>query len=100
MAGAAVHVGGGDDELDDDAELPPLNPDATDKEQIEYKRRQNTLAARKSRKRKLEYQQGLESENDELKREVEAWKCRCELLSGMLKGAGINVDVQDLTGSK
>ena len=99
MAGA-VQIGGSDDGLDDEADLPPLHPDATEKEQIEYKRRQNTLAARKSRKRKLEYQQGLEGENDALKREVEVWKCRCELLSGMLKGAGINVDVQDLTGSK
>ncbi|KAL0060656.1 hypothetical protein AAF712_012533 [Marasmius tenuissimus] len=101
MMGGAVNVGGScDDELDDDADLPPLHPDATEKEQIEYKRRQNTLAARKSRKRKLEYQQGLETENDALKREVEAWKCRCELLSGMLKGAGINVDVQDLVDPK
>ncbi|KAK1232748.1 hypothetical protein PQX77_004106 [Marasmius sp. AFHP31] len=100
MMGGAVNVGVGDDELDDDADLPPLHPDASEKEQIEYKRRQNTLAARKSRKRKLEYQQNLETENDALKREVEAWKCRCELLSGMLKGAGVNVDVQDLLDPK
>lgn len=41
---------------DDDEELPPLHANATDAEQVEYKRRQNTLAARKSRKRKLEHQ--------------------------------------------
>ncbi|KAL0581427.1 hypothetical protein V5O48_000581 [Marasmius crinis-equi] len=99
MGGDAVAVDVGDDQLDD-AELPPLKPDATEVEQIEYKRRQNTLAARKSRKRKLEYQQGIEVENSELKREVEVWKTRCELLSGMLKGAGINVDVQALAASK
>ncbi|KAF9269843.1 hypothetical protein L218DRAFT_890756 [Marasmius fiardii PR-910] len=93
-SGAAINVG--EDELEGDGDLPPLKPDATEVEQIEYKRRQNTLAARKSRKRKLEYQQGLEQENEELKSQVEAWKTRCELLSGMLKGAGINVDVQDI----
>ena len=37
-------------------ELPPLPANATDAEQVEYKRRQNTLAARKSRRRKLEHQ--------------------------------------------
>ncbi|KAL1716756.1 hypothetical protein EV715DRAFT_274820 [Schizophyllum commune] len=41
---------------DDDEELPPLPANATDAEQVEYKRRQNTLAARKSRRRKLEHQ--------------------------------------------
>ncbi|KAG7095221.1 hypothetical protein E1B28_005996 [Marasmius oreades] len=90
----------GEDELDCDADLPPLKPDATEMEQIEYKRRQNTLAARKSRKRKLEYQQGIEDENEQLKNQVEAWKTRCEVLSGMLKGAGIHVDLQDLGNTK
>ncbi|KAG7089946.1 hypothetical protein E1B28_011574 [Marasmius oreades] len=44
-----------DGKLEGDGDLPPLNSDATEEEQIEYKRRQNTAAARKSRKRKLEY---------------------------------------------
>ncbi|KAJ7273920.1 hypothetical protein C8J57DRAFT_1506037 [Mycena rebaudengoi] len=40
-----------------------LSPTAALAETIEYKRRQNTIAARKSRKRKLEHQRALEGES-------------------------------------
>ncbi|KAM0751159.1 hypothetical protein T439DRAFT_325309 [Meredithblackwellia eburnea MCA 4105] len=47
---------------------------------IELKRRQNTLAARRSRMRKATHIQGLEDEIDRLKREVEQWKAKCAAL--------------------
>ncbi|KAL1742628.1 hypothetical protein HDZ31DRAFT_42822 [Schizophyllum fasciatum] len=53
---------------DDDEELPPLPANATDAEQVEYKRRQNTLAARKSRRRKLEHQLVTERKADYFQR--------------------------------
>lgn len=73
-------------------ELEPLPPNATEKQQIEWKRRQNTLAARKSRKRKLEYQQGLEAEIAELRMDREKWKTRAEVLRGMLTRQGVAMD--------
>lgn len=82
-------------QLDDDGEpdeLEPLPPNATEKQQIEWKRRQNTLAARKSRKRKLEYQQGLEAEIAELRMDKEKWKTRAEVLRGMLSKQGVVMD--------
>jgi len=74
---------------DEQDELEPLPPNATEREQIEYKRRQNTLAARKSRKRKLMYQQELETSNAELTGEVTMWKTRCDVLRKMLESHGI-----------
>ncbi|KAJ7572902.1 kinase-like domain-containing protein [Mycena floridula] len=62
-----------EDELDE-----PLTANATEKEQIEWKRRQNTLAARKSRKRKLEYQQQLEDQVQNLLAEVQKYKAQAE----------------------
>ncbi|KAK0473102.1 ectomycorrhiza-regulated protein [Armillaria novae-zelandiae] len=47
------------DEEDELTEEPPA-AGATDQEKVEYKRRQNTLAARRSRKRKMLYQHELE----------------------------------------
>ncbi|KAF8914512.1 hypothetical protein CPB85DRAFT_1219085, partial [Mucidula mucida] len=76
---------------DDDDELEPeaLGPNATEAEQIEYKRRQNTIAARKSRKRKLEYQQGLENKVEELKVQLEQWRVRAEIYAGVLRSHGL-----------
>lgn len=74
---------------DEQDELEPLPPNATEREQIEYKRRQNTLAARKSRKRKLMYQQDLETHNSELMEDLTRWKTRCDVLSKMLESHGI-----------
>lgn len=64
-------------------------PNATEKEQIEWKRRQNTLAARKSRKRKLEHQQMLETRVDELTVEVERWKAKAQTLEQILRSHGV-----------
>nr|WKW83175.1 TGA4 [Flammulina filiformis] len=80
-----------DDE--DELELGDLPLNATDAQQIEYKRRQNTIAARKSRKRKLEYQQTLESELAELKMQVEQWRVRAEIYEGVLKSSGLGAAV-------
>ncbi|TFK34227.1 hypothetical protein BDQ12DRAFT_567877, partial [Crucibulum laeve] len=78
-------------EEDDELEEEPLAPNATEKEQIEWKRRQNTLAARKSRKRKLEHQQELEGRVEQLERDVQVWKTRAETLQGMLTSYGAPV---------
>ncbi|KAL0577313.1 hypothetical protein V5O48_004669 [Marasmius crinis-equi] len=85
----------GEDELDEP--LEPLRPNATEKEAIEHKRRQNTLAARKSRKRKLEHLVQLENDNAELKEELESWKAKAGILASMVKAYGIaDVDVEKL----
>jgi len=82
---------GDDDEFDE-----PLKPNATELEQIEWKRRQNTLAARKSRKRKLEHQQDLELQVTSLTQEREKWRQRALTLQGILQANGIPFgDFQD-----
>ena len=58
-----------EDELDDDV-LPP-NP--TEKDLIEQKRRQNTVAARRSRERKLEHLQLLETSLEKDRQLKEQW---------------------------
>ncbi|KAJ7029226.1 hypothetical protein C8F04DRAFT_44140 [Mycena alexandri] len=85
----SVAFAGADD--NDEAELGVLSPTASEAETIEYKRRQNTLAARKSRKRKLEHQQMLEDEVVVLKGEVEKWKTRALLGQDMLRANGVPV---------
>jgi hypothetical protein len=77
----------GDEE--DELVEEPLAPNATEKEQIEWKRRQNTLAARKSRKRKLQHQQLLEDTVDQLAKEKEVWKTRALTLQHMLQSHGV-----------
>ncbi|KAF7292993.1 Imprinted and ancient [Mycena indigotica] len=77
-----------------DEVLPELSPTATEQEQIEWKRRQNTLAARKSRKRKLEHQQGLEGQIDDLKSQVTMWRERALMAQEMLRAAGIKFNVE------
>lgn len=74
---------------EDELEEAPLKPNATELEQIEWKRRQNTLAARKSRKRKLQHQQELENQVADLKAEKEKWKQRALTLQGVLQANGI-----------
>ncbi|KAG7085801.1 hypothetical protein E1B28_003341 [Marasmius oreades] len=86
-AASNILLGFGEDELADEDE--PKSSTHPDTDQLEKKRRQNTLAARKSRKRKLEYILTLENENSELKREVEEWKSRFEVLEGVAKAYGL-----------
>jgi hypothetical protein len=82
-----------DDDDDEDrrerAALGELSPTASEAEVIEYKRRQNTLAARKSRKRKLEHQQRLEGEVQDLKGELTMWRERALMAQELLKSAGV-----------
>jgi hypothetical protein len=82
---------GEEDELEE-----PLKPNATELEQIEWKRRQNTLAARKSRKRKLIHQQTLETQVADLAQDREKWRQRALTLQGILQANGIPFsDFQD-----
>jgi hypothetical protein len=67
----------------------PLAPNSTHEEQIQYKRRQNRLAARHSRKRKLKHQEELEDAVERLTREKEIWKTRVQTLSNLLRSHGI-----------
>ena len=55
---------------------------------IEAKRRQNTLAARRSRKRKLEYQRELEEGLEATRRERDMWKERSMMLRVRLMQLG------------
>jgi hypothetical protein len=82
---------------DDDDELPleELPPDASEKDQIEWKRRQNTMAARRSRKRKLEHQQFLENQVAQLQNEANMWRDRAKVMQSMLKAQGVNFEFGD-----
>lgn len=74
------------DELNEDVRI---TPSMTEKEQIEAKRRQNTIAARRSRKRKLEYQRELEESVEQYKRESEVWKSRAMTCQALLRSHNI-----------
>ncbi|KAJ7864677.1 ectomycorrhiza-regulated protein [Mycena leptocephala] len=76
-------------EEEDGLSEEPLAPNATHEEQFRYKRRQNRLAARHSRKRKLKHQQELEDAVERLTREEEIWKTRVQTLSNLLQSHGI-----------
>lgn len=58
---------------------------------IAAKRLQNTLAARRSRKRKLEYQLELETALDRERAEKEQWRVRAVTLEALLTSHGIQV---------
>lgn len=81
--------------VDDDEILPDLPPNATEKQQIEWKRRQNTIAARKSRKRKLQHQLGLEDEVEKLRRDRDKWMHRANTLRNLFKGQLGNMEEWD-----
>ena len=83
-----------EDQLDDYV-LPP-NP--TEKDLIEQKRRQNTVAARRSRKRKLEHLQLLEQSLEKERQEKEQWRERAMMLSSIL--SGLNQPVPDFTADE
>jgi hypothetical protein len=75
-----------EDQLEDEITLP-LNP--TEQELIEAKRRQNTIAARRSRKRKLEYQRELEDSVQTLTEERDMWKSRALTCHALLRSHGL-----------
>lgn len=74
------------DELNEDV---IITPSMSEQEQIEAKRRQNTIAARRSRKRKLEYQRELEESVEQYKRESEIWKARAMTCQALLRSHNI-----------
>jgi hypothetical protein len=78
-----------EDELASDVYILPPNP--TEAQLIEAKRRQNTIAARRSRKRKLEYQRELESSNEQLEVEKEHWKRRALTYEELIKRHGLEI---------
>ncbi|KAF7317351.1 BZIP domain-containing protein [Mycena chlorophos] len=65
---------------------------AGEAQRILDKRRQNTLAARKSRRRKLEHVQELESTVVELRGLVTRWMERARMAQGMLREKGTMID--------
>jgi hypothetical protein len=75
-----------DDEDDEDEE-----PTVIEMSKIEQKRRQNTIAARRSRQRKMAYQKELEQKVDELEKEVKLWKNRAQSLSIIAQSHNIPV---------
>lgn len=83
---------GEEDELEEDANLNSGDMDA-----IEAKRRQNTIAARRSRKRKLEYQRELEASVEHEREEKEKWRQRAMLYHALLESHGHEVPSFDTT---
>lgn len=81
----AAAFGDEQDELEDVV----ITPSMSEHEQIEAKRRQNTIAARRSRKRKLEYQRELEESIEKYKRESEIWKARAMTCQALLRSHNI-----------
>jgi hypothetical protein len=81
----SVAFGDEEDELGDDA---PLNEN--EKQLIEQKRLKNTLAARKSRRRKLEQYQNMEKSRDEERELKQVWKERSLMLLQTLRKQGVN----------
>ncbi|KAF7364670.1 Imprinted and ancient [Mycena venus] len=76
------------DDKDIEEELGALSPTASEAGVIEYKRQQNTLAARKSRKWKLEHQQALEEEVASLNNQVTMWRERAMMAQELLRNSG------------
>jgi antitoxin component of MazEF toxin-antitoxin module len=80
---------GSDDEgLSSEGPEPP-GADATEQEKIEYKRRMNTLAARRSRRRRLAQFHQLEEDVARLNREKDIWKERALMMERMLSTHGL-----------
>ncbi|KAF7298558.1 BZIP domain-containing protein [Mycena indigotica] len=64
-------------------------------QKIVDKRRSNTLAARDSRRRKVEHILNLEATVDELKTEVGVWRERANMAQALLKAHGVMLDFGD-----
>jgi hypothetical protein len=87
--GRSQAFGDEEDQLEDEVVTLPPNP--TEQELIEAKRRQNTIAARRSRKRKLEYQRELEETVEAVTRERDAWKARALTCEALLTSHGVEL---------
>jgi hypothetical protein len=68
-----------------------IGPTVSEEDAIKAKRLQNTLAARRSRKRKLEYQRELEEAIEAERKEKEAWRARALILEALLRDKGHEV---------
>lgn len=81
-----------DDNSEDEgqsSEMEPPGPNATEEEKKVYKRRLNTRAARRSRKKRVLESQSLREENSKLKTEIAVWKERAYMLERLLATHGI-----------
>lgn len=78
-------------ELDNEEDLLAAPPTNAELSAIEAKRRQNTLAARRSRKRKLEHQRELETIIENERAEKDAWKQRALAFEAILNSNGIRI---------
>ncbi|KAL9716735.1 hypothetical protein Ac2012v2_001188 [Leucoagaricus gongylophorus] len=76
---------GEEDELEEERSGIPN----TDQQEIEKRRRKNTIAARKSRMKKLEHKIALEQAVERLTTEKEIWKTRALTLRSILHKHGI-----------
>ncbi|KAE9405155.1 hypothetical protein BT96DRAFT_1015815 [Gymnopus androsaceus JB14] len=86
------------EDCEQEEDLPPMQapgPDATDLEKLEWKRRLSTIAARKSRRRKLEHKMMLESKVDELEKDREKWRTRCRVLQEVLRSHSVDFRFED-----
>ncbi|TRM70514.1 hypothetical protein BD626DRAFT_544823 [Schizophyllum amplum] len=79
----------GDDEEDELPEELPPSAGATDQEKIEYRRRRNTLAARRSRQKKADKMATLEDDVRRLTSDRDTWKTRAQTLRQLLLSHGI-----------
>jgi len=70
---------------------PVVGPTLSEEDAIRSKRLQNTLAARRSRKRKLEYQRELEDAIDAERRDKEMWRAHALVLEALLRDKGHEV---------
>lgn len=82
-----------DEGYEDESKAP--GPDATEKEKLEYKRRMSTIAARKSRRRKLEHKLMLEAKVEALEKDTEKWKTRCKVLQEVLRSHAVDFRFED-----
>lgn len=78
-------------ELDNEDDILAAPPSTNELSAIEAKRRQNTLAARRSRKRKLEHQRDLETTIENERAERDAWKQRALAFEAILNSNGIRI---------
>jgi hypothetical protein len=69
----------------------PVDPTVSEEDAIKAKRLQNTLAARRSRKRKLEYQRELEDAIEAERKDKETWRAHALVLEALLRDKGHEV---------
>ena len=72
-------------------EEPSVEPTGSEEDAIKVKRLQNTLAARRSRKRKLEYQRELEDAIEAERKDKEMWRSHALVLEALLRDKGHEV---------